>query len=130
MATKVLVVDDEANLRKVLSATLRREGYDVAVASDGEQALEVFDEGGVDVVVSDLVMPRLGGFELMKRVLERSPEVPVILITAHGTVDSAVTAIKAGAFDYVTKPFEQDELRRVIATAARTRELARQNVVA
>jgi two-component system response regulator AtoC len=130
MATKVLVVDDEANLRKVLSATLRREGYDVAVAADGEQALQLFDQGGVDVVVSDLVMPRLGGFELMKHVLERAPEVPVILITAHGTVDSAVTAIKAGAFDYVTKPFEQDELRRVIATAARTRELSRQNVVA
>ncbi len=129
MPTRILVVDDEANLRKVLAATLKREGYDVAQASDGQAAIELFDEGGFDVVVSDLVMPRAGGFEVLKHVLEKAPEVPVILITAHGTVDSAVSAIKAGAFDYVTKPFEQDELKQVIAKAARTRDLGRQNVV-
>ena len=125
MPATVLIVDDETNLRKVLAATLKREGYDVVQAADGEQAVEIFDQGGIDIVVSDLVMPKMGGFEVLKHVLEKAPEVPVILITAHGTVDSAVQAIKTGAFDYVTKPFEQSELRQVIAKAARTRDLNR-----
>lgn len=125
MGARILVVDDETNLRKVLSATLKREGYDVVQAKDGAEAVEIFDRGGIDIVVSDLVMPRLGGFDVLKHVLEKNPDVPVILITAHGTVDSAVTAIKTGAFDYVTKPFEQSELRQVIAKAARTRDLSR-----
>ncbi|HWV37842.1 MAG TPA: sigma-54 dependent transcriptional regulator [Vulgatibacter sp.] len=125
MSATVLIVDDETNLRKVLAATLKREGYDVVQAADGEQAIEIFDQGGIDIVVSDLVMPKLGGFEVLQHVLDKAPEVPVILITAHGTVDSAVQAIKTGAFDYVTKPFEQNELRQVIAKAARTRDLDR-----
>ncbi len=127
-AASILIVDDEFNLRKVLAATLRREGYDVIQASDGEQAIELFDRGGIDIVVSDLVMPKVGGFEVLQHVLDKAPEVPVILITAHGTVDSAVQAIKTGAFDYVTKPFEQSELRQVIAKAARTRDLTRGNI--
>ena len=130
MLGKILVVDDEVNLRKVLSATLRREGYEVVQAEDGEQGIEVFNSGGVDVVVCDLVMPKASGFEVLRHVLDRDPDVPVILITAHGTVDSAVSAIKAGAFDYITKPFEQDELRQVIAKAARTRDLTRKSALA
>ncbi|HEY0839648.1 MAG TPA: response regulator, partial [Vulgatibacter sp.] len=128
MAARVLIVDDEANLRKVLAATLKREGYDIVQAADGAQAIEIFDKGGIDIVVSDLVMPKLGGFEVLQHVLEKAPEVPVILITAHGTVDSAVQAIKTGAFDYVTKPFEQSELRQVIGKAAATRDLGRGNL--
>jgi nitrogen regulation protein NR(I) len=128
-AAKLLVVDDEANLRKVLAATLQREGYEVVQAADGAQAIELFDRGGFDVVVSDLVMPKVGGFEVLKHVLDRAPDVPVILITAHGTVDSAVSAIKAGAFDYITKPFEQEELKQVIGKAARHHDLSRQSVV-
>ena len=125
MSATILVVDDETNLRKVLSATLRREGYDVVQAADGAEGLEIFDRGGIDVVVSDLVMPKLGGFEVLEHVLQKAPDVPVILITAHGTVDSAVSAIKTGAFDYITKPFEQAELKQVIAKAVRTRDLGR-----
>src|SRR5690606_18922842 len=115
MSATVLVVDDEINLRKVLGATLRREGYEVVLADDGEEALARFSEGGIDIVVSDLVMPKIGGFEVLRHVTEKDPTVPVILITAHGTVDSAVSAIKTGAFDYITKPFDQTELRQVIA---------------
>jgi two-component system response regulator AtoC len=129
MPAKLLVVDDEANLRKVLAATLLREGYEVVQAADGAQAIELFDRGDFDVVVSDLVMPRVGGFEVLKHVLDRAPDVPVILITAHGTVDSAVSAIKAGAFDYITKPFEQEELKQVIGKAARHHDLSRGSVV-
>src|SRR4051812_34799579 len=104
---KVLVVDDETNLRKVLAAMLRRDGFDVTVAADGEQGLAEFAKNGADIVVTDLVMPKVGGLEILKSINASAPEVPVIIITAHGTVDSAVEAIKLGAFDYITKPFDQ-----------------------
>src|SRR5512139_3535563 len=107
---------------------LKREGYEVTTAADGEQALAVLHKTPVHVVVTDLVMPRVGGMELLRRVGADYPDVPVIVITAHGTVDSAVAALKAGAFDFITKPFEQDELKKVIAKAARAHEIERQNV--
>ncbi len=124
----VLIVDDEINIRRVLAAMLKREGYEVTAAQDGEQALAVLQKAPVDVVVTDLVMPRLGGMELLRRAQAEFPDVPCIVITAHGTVDSAVSALKAGAFDYITKPFEQEELKAVIAKAARAHDLERQNV--
>ena len=124
---KVLVIDDEANLRKVLAALLRRDGYDVTIAEDGEMGLAEFQKNGADVVITDLVMPKLGGMEVLRAVNAADPEVPVIIITAHGTVDSAVEAIKLGAFDYVTKPFDQRELSNVMAKAIRTHETARRS---
>jgi DNA-binding NtrC family response regulator len=126
--SKVLVVDDEANLRKVLATMLRRTGYDVTVAADGEQGLAEFQKSGADIVVTDLVMPKMGGMELLRSVNSSNPDVPVIIITAHGTVDSAVEAIKLGAFDYITKPFDQTEIQSVIAKAARTHDIAQRNV--
>ena len=125
---KVLVVDDEANLRKVLAAMLRRDGYDVSVAPDGEVGLAEVNKNGADVVVTDLVMPKLGGLDLLKILNTQHPDVPVIIITAHGTVDSAVEAIKLGAFDYITKPFDQAELTSVIAKAVRTHAAAMRSV--
>jgi two-component system, NtrC family, response regulator AtoC len=120
--SRVLVVDDEANLRKVLAAMLRKEGYEVAIAENGEVALAEFEKNGADVVITDMVMPKVGGLDLLKAVHASRSDVPVIIITAHGTVDSAVEAIKLGAFDYITKPFEQAELQAVVAKAARTQE--------
>src|SRR5216684_7394931 len=127
---KVLVVDDEANLRKVLATMLRRTGYDVTVAADGEQGLAEFLKSGADIVVTDLVMPKMGGMELLRSVNSSNPDVPVIIITAHGTVDSAVEAIKLGAFDYITKPFDQAEIQAVVAKATRTHAANQQNVKA
>src|SRR5690349_12401079 len=124
----VLIVDDELNIRRVLAAMLARAGYEVTTAEDGEQALAVLHKTPVHVVVTDLVMPRLGGMELLQRVATEFPDVPVIMITAHGTVDSAVAALKAGAFDYITKPFEQEELKKIIAKATRAHDLERHNV--
>jgi DNA-binding NtrC family response regulator len=124
---KVLVIDDEANLRKVLAALLRRDGYDVTIAEDGEMGVAEFQKNGADAVITDLVMPKLGGMDVLRAVNAADPEVPVIIITAHGTVDSAVEAIKLGAFDYVTKPFDQSELSNVIAKASGTHESARRN---
>jgi DNA-binding NtrC family response regulator len=120
----VLVADDEANLRKVLTAMLRREGYEVLSAADGEEAWDILQRSPVDVLLTDLRMPKLDGMALLERVLAESLGVPVVMLTAHGTVDTAVTAMKLGAFDYLTKPYEQEELRLVIQKAAATADLA------
>src|SRR5512137_1510525 len=107
---------------------LKRDGYEVTTAENGEQALAAMQRAPVDVVVTDLVMPRMGGMDLLRQVASAHPDVPVIMITAHGTVDTAVEAMKAGAFDYITKPFDQDDLRKVIAKATRARVLEGQHV--
>ncbi|MBL8722347.1 MAG: sigma-54-dependent Fis family transcriptional regulator [Myxococcales bacterium] len=121
---QVLVVDDEANLRKVLVAQLTRDGYDVHTAADGEEARELLQEHHVDLVITDLRMPRLDGMELLRWALADDPTRPVVMITAHGTVDTAVEALKLGAFDYVTKPFDQTEIRSVAQKALKARDLA------
>lgn len=126
---KILIVDDEPNLRKVLGAHLTREGYEVVLSSNGEEALALVEKGGIDVVVTDMVMPKLDGLSLLRLLVAQHADLPVIMITAHGTVDSAVEALKIGAFDYITKPFEREELKQVIAKAARSRALFKQNAI-
>jgi two-component system response regulator AtoC len=121
---QILVADDEPNLRRVLEAQLRRDGFDVIGVEDGRAALEALAEHHVDVVITDLRMPHVDGMALLKHVVAEFPRVPVIMITAHGTVDTAVEALKLGAFDYITKPFDRDELKSAIRKAARTRELS------
>jgi DNA-binding NtrC family response regulator len=120
---KVLVVDDELNMRLVLSAMLKKEGYEVASAADGYEALQILTSGRIAAVVTDLKMPRIDGMELLRRIREDFPEVPVVMITAHGTVATAVEALKKGALDYITKPFELEELKNVISKAVKTRNL-------
>src|SRR3984885_8819943 len=120
---QVLIVDDEPNLRKILSAQLTRDGYDVLTAEDGEQGLHLLREHHIDLVITDLKMPKVDGMTLLKRALEEEPELPVVLIPAHGTIDTAVEALKRGAFDFVTKPFDKDEVRQIVAKALKTREL-------
>ena len=121
---QILVVDDEANLRRVLSAQLARDGYEVHTAEDGEAALSFLREHHVDLVITDLRMPHLGGMDLLRAALREDPNLPVVILTAHGTVDTAVEALKTGAFDYISKPFDQDEVRQVVRKALRTRALA------
>ncbi|MGZ3416757.1 MAG: sigma-54-dependent transcriptional regulator [Polyangiales bacterium] len=121
---QVLVVDDEANLRKVLVHQLARDGYEVHAVEDGQAAQEFLAEHHIDLVITDLRMPRIDGMELLRWALSDDPERPVVMITAHGTVDTAVEALKLGAFDYITKPFDKDELRRIVAKALKTRDLA------
>jgi two-component system response regulator AtoC len=121
---QILVVDDEPNLRRVLSAQLERDGYDVHTAEDGEQALSMLREHHIDLVITDLRMPKLDGMELLRRVVAMDEEPPVVMLTAHGTVDNAVEALKTGAFDYITKPFDQVEVRTIVRKALRTRDLS------
>ncbi len=123
---QVLIVDDEPNLRKILSAQLSRDGYDVLTAEDGEQGLQILREHHIDLVVTDLKMPKVDGMTLLREALREDPELPIVMITAHGTVDTAVEALKLGAFDYLTKPFDKDEVRSVVAKALKTRALAQE----
>jgi len=112
---KILVADDEQNLRRVLTALLRREGHDVIQAASGTEAIERLAD--VDVVITDLRMPGADGMEVLRTASKNHPHVPVIMITAYGSVGQAVEAIKAGAFDYIEKPFEQDAIRIIIDKA-------------
>jgi len=121
---QVLIVDDEPNLRKILSAQLTRDGYDVMIAEDGEQGLSMLKENHIDMVITDLKMPKVDGMTLLKEALREDPELPIVMITAHGTVDTAVEALKSGAFDYLTKPFDKDEVRQIVAKALKTKELS------
>jgi two-component system response regulator AtoC len=121
---QILVVDDELNLRRVLRAQLERDGCDVHTAEDGEQALSLLRENHIDLVITDLRMPKLDGMELLRRVAAMEDAPPVVMITAHGTVDTAVEALKTGAFDYITKPFDQDDVRTIVRKALRTQDLS------
>jgi len=121
---QILIADDEPNLRRVLSAQLARDGYEVHTAEDGEEALRILADHHIDVIITDLRMPKLDGLGLLRRSVADYPDVPVIMITAHGTIDTAVEALKQGAFDYVTKPFDRTEFQRVVDKAARSRELS------
>ncbi|HXU65680.1 MAG TPA: sigma-54 dependent transcriptional regulator, partial [Polyangia bacterium] len=116
----------EANMRRVLEAILRREGYDVITAANGEEALGGMNSG-VHTVITDLKMPGLDGMGLLKKLSADYPDVPVVMITAHGSVESAVEAVKLGAFDYLEKPFEQEQIRQVVAKAINTYALARRD---
>jgi two-component system response regulator AtoC len=121
---RIVLADDELNLRKVLGAILLRDGYEVLEARDGEEALRLVDaHPGIAAVITDLRMPRLDGMGLLRRVVADHPDVPVIMITAHGSVDSAVEAVKLGAFDYLEKPFEQTQIQQVVAKALKQHEL-------
>ncbi|MBN1774783.1 MAG: sigma-54-dependent Fis family transcriptional regulator [Deltaproteobacteria bacterium] len=117
---QVLIVDDEPNMRRVLAALLEREPCDVLQAGDGVEALQVLDDDVVHVIVADLRMPNMDGLELLKKVVARDPNLPFVVLTAHGTVDTAVEAMKLGAFDFITKPFEKDELLAIVRKALRS----------
>ncbi|MEM6797449.1 MAG: response regulator, partial [Acidobacteriota bacterium] len=127
MTARILIVDDEPKMAASIQKALTRSGYRCAVATDGERAEEIFDDQGADVVVTDRRMPGTGGLELMERLLAKEPDLPVILITAYGDVRSAVDAMGRGAFHFLVKPFDLDELRGLIARALEVRHLQEEN---
>jgi two-component system, NtrC family, response regulator AtoC len=114
--TRILVADDEPNLRRVLVTLLRRNGHEVVQASNGAEAIEMLSQD-IDVVITDLRMPEADGMDVLRSASRGYPHVPVIMITAYGSVGQAVEAIKAGAFDYIEKPFEHDVIRAIVEKA-------------
>src|SRR5436189_1349479 len=123
----LLIADDDPGLRESLERTLTREGYRVILASDGNAALERLQAGGVDLVLTDLKMPGLSGIELLRAVKAIAADVDVILLTVFGTVEEAVKAMKEGAYDFLTKPFQRAQLLRLIRQALERRVLIQQN---
>jgi CheY-like chemotaxis protein len=113
----VLVVDDEPNIRLVFRTALGQSGYTVLEAKDGQEALDRLrlEIEPVDVVLLDLLMPGLGGIEVLRRLRDRGDETPVVIVTAHGTIPDAVEAMKLGAIDFLSKPLSPEALRRVVA---------------
>jgi two-component system NtrC family response regulator len=124
---KILIIDDDTSLRRVLEYNLQEAGYLALTAADGKTGLTLFDEQQPDLVITDLKMPGMSGFQVLAAVKERSPQTPVIVITAFGAVDTAVEAMKLGAYDYITKPFNRDELRLVLKKALEMRGLSEEN---
>jgi two-component system response regulator HydG len=123
----LLVADDDPGLRESLQRTLTRAGYRVALAPDGRAALEQLQGGGIDLVLTDLKMPGLTGIELLRAIKAIPMDVDVILLTAFGTVEEAVSAMKDGAYDFITKPFRGEQLLKVVAKALERRALIEQN---
>ncbi len=126
---KILIVDDERSMRDVLSIMLRRAGYGVTVASDGEEAIAHIDKELFDLVITDLKMPKAGGLDVLRAVKESSPESVVLIITAFASTESAVEAIKLGAYDYLTKPFQVDEVQLIVRNALEKRRLSTENML-
>ena len=123
MKFRLLVIDDEKNIRQGLAESLEEDGYDVVCAQDGDEGWNLFSNGDIDLVITDLRMPGLGGEELMRRILSQSPGFPVIILTGHGSVESAVTAMRSGAWDFLTKPVDLDHLSLKVKRALDNREL-------
>lgn len=126
---KILVVDDEKSLREVMSIMLKRAGYDVTEACDGDQAIGQVNKEIYDLVITDLRMPKADGMDVLKAVKSLSPETVVLVVTAFGTADSAVEAMKQGAYDYLTKPFQIDEVQLIIRNALEKRRLSTENML-
>ena len=127
MKAKILVIDDDTSLRRVLEYNLQEEGYDVAAAASGEEGFRLFKQLQPDLVITDMKMSGMDGLKVLKSIKESSADTLVIIITAFGTVDVAVEAMKAGAYDYITKPFNREALKLTVKKALQFSGLAEEN---
>jgi DNA-binding NtrC family response regulator len=128
MSTRILVVDDEEIVIRSCVRILDGSGYQIDTAHDGEEALRKVEDNLYDVMILDIMMPNLGGLEVLRRVKEAHPDMDVIMITGLSQIDTAVQAMKLGAFDYIPKPFEPDELKLVVQRALERRQLLQENL--
>ncbi len=127
--SRILVVDDEQSMRDFLSIMLKKEGYDVVTAENGGSALKVIQSEIFDLIITDVKMPGVDGIEVLRTAKDVSPETVVIMITAFATTETAVEAMKLGAYDYITKPFKVDEIKLVIQKALEKRNLRKENIL-
>ncbi|HEU4400659.1 MAG TPA: sigma-54 dependent transcriptional regulator [Candidatus Polarisedimenticolia bacterium] len=128
MKEKILVVDDDEGVRQVLGQSLQESSYSVSNADSGERAVAAVREGSFDLVILDMVLPRVDGLEVLKEITALRPEVPVVMITGYASVETAIKAMKMGAVDYVVKPFRMEEVELVVAKALERSHLRRENV--
>jgi DNA-binding NtrC family response regulator len=124
---RILVVDDEIHMREFICEALRRRHLDVEAVADGPTALDAMARQAVDLVITDVKMPKMNGLTLLKNIKQSYSHTKVIMITAYGTIEDAVTAIREGAFDYVQKPFAPDELMLRVEKAFEYRDLVQEN---
>lgn len=124
---KILVVDDEKGMRDLLRKVLTKEGYEVLLAEDGEEGLTAIKENPVDIVIADLDMPVMNGLEMIKRAKHFDPNLTIIIITAYASMESAIEALKIGAYDYLIKPFEIDELKIIVKKSIERINLVTEN---
>ena len=124
---RILVVDDEVSIRRALERFLTEIGHEVFVASDGEEALSILEQNVIDLALVDLVMPKVDGIELIRRIKGNYSDIVAIVLTGFGTITSAVEAMRAGAYHYLTKPFELDDIASLISTALEHRNLKEEN---
>lgn len=117
MLTNVLIIEDEERMREVMMMLLSDLQIKIFEAANGEEAIEIFDNQNIHLVITDLKLPKRGGMEVLKHIKQSRPEVPVVIVTAFGSIDNAVTAIREGAFDYVTKPFKEERLQSCVKKA-------------
>ena len=120
---RILVVDDEEIIRDMLFDTLSQAGYTVKTAKDGNDAIAQIEHEAFDIVITDIKMPDISGMELLIRLLKENPNVCVLLMTAYGTIKSAINAIKLGARDYICKPFELSEMKNIVEKVAKQQGL-------
>lgn len=123
----ILTIDDEENIRNGLADNFELEGYNVKAAGSGKEGLEIIENESIDLVITDLKMDGMSGQEVVRQVTTKYPGIPIIVLTGHGSIDDATEAIKAGAFDFLTKPLDLDHLNIVVKNALRGKELAQQN---
>ena len=124
---RILIVDDEEVLRDVLEVVLRREGFDVVLASSGEEALNVLDTDAIDLVILDVMLPGISGIDTLRAIRIADPLLPVVVITAFSSIDGAIEAMKHGAFHYIPKPFKNEEVVLTVNKALEQRRLTREN---
>jgi len=123
----ILVVDDEDIMREILEKLLTREGYHVRVAASGEEGLEFAKSFPFDAVIVDVMMPGMDGLTLLEELKKLDEELPILMVTAFASVETAIAAMKRGAFDYITKPFKNDEVLVVVRNAVERRQLVAEN---
>jgi DNA-binding NtrC family response regulator len=126
---KILFVDDDSAIRSIVDSYLTREGYKVSLAESGVEALKLLKDKKFDIVFTDFKMPGIDGIELLTRIKEYSPEIEVIIVTGHGTLESAVKAMKTGSYDYLQKPFKLDLLKIIIDRIVEEKKIKRENVL-
>lgn len=127
MKFTLLVIDDEKNIREGLAADFEMDGYNVKIAANGDEGLEYLAKGDIDLVITDLRMPGTSGEDVLKKVTREMPGIPVIVLTGHGSIDAAVSAMQNGAYDFLTKPLNLEHLELVVKRALKGRELSLQH---